>query len=513
MKEQNFITNAKLKHGEKYDYSKTIFTSAKEKIIIICVLHGEFLQRPSDHISGNGCQSCGIESRKQKRTKTTKQFIADAKLKHGETYDYSKVDYVNSKEKIIIICKKHGEYKQLQTVHLRGSGCKKCSTEYTHLLQKSNTVDFIQKAKIIHGETYDYSKVDYVNAKEKIIIICKIHGEFKQSPNAFLAGHVCSKCSGTYHYTSEEWIKKAREIHGETYDYSKVDYINCETYIKIICKKHGEFVQRPSTHLKGCGCIKCSNTYNYTSEEWIKKAREIHGETYDYSKVDYINKYTNVKIICKEHGYFYQIPRVHLYGWGCSKCSSKHQYTTEEWIKKAKIIHGETYDYSKVNYVNAKEKIIIICKIHGEFVKKPTEHIGSFQTGCPTCSFSHYSKNSIVYLKFISKYYGLNIQHAENIMEYKIPTTKYSADGYCQETNTIYEFHGDYWHGNPIIHLENTINKTNKKSFGFLYKKTLEREEVIKNLGYNLIVMWEYDWNKINMSIKALQKKFRNMYK
>ena len=509
MKQDDFIIKAKLKHSNKYDYSKTIYTSVKEKIIIICRVHGEFIQTPSDHLSGNGCKKCGIESRKQIRTKTTQQFIDEAKEIHGDTYDYLKVNYESAKEKIIIICKKHGEFEQTPDSHIRGAGCKKCSTEYTHLLQKGNTNDFIKKAKEIHGDKYDYSKVNYITAFENVIIICKIHGEFEKSPNTHLNRKVgCCKCSNLYSPTTEEWIEKAKQIHGDTYDYLKVDYINCETNIKIICKKHGEFEQRPISHLKGSGCIKCSNLYSPTTEEWIEKAKQIHGDKYDYSKVNYISVHTKIIIICNEHGEFEQEPNAHLCCYGCSKCSNKYQYTTEEWIEMAKNIHEDKYDYSKVNYINAKEKIKIICKKHGEFQQIPREHLSG--SNCPRCASSNYSQKSIKYLDFISKFYNIQIQHAEKETEFVIPTTKYKADGYCQETNTIYEFHGDYWHGNPKLFKEDSINKTTNKSFGELYQNTLQREQLIKDLGYNLVVMWEYDWNKINNSIKTLQQKFRN---
>lgn len=102
-----------------------------------------------------------------------------------------------------------------------------------------------------------------------------------------------------------------------------------------------------------------------------------------------------------------------------------------------------------------------------------------------------------------------SIQHAENGGEYCIPETKYRADGYCKETNTIYEFHGDYWHGNPKLFDKDKMNMVSKKTFGELYQRTLEKEEIIKKLGYNLVVMWERDWINLNRSVRKLQRLFR----
>jgi hypothetical protein len=112
-------------------------------------------------------------------------------------------------------------------------------------------------------------------------------------------------------------------------------------------------------------------------------------------------------------------------------------------------------------------------------------------------------------LNFIQLKDDIHIEHAENGKEFKIPTTRFRADGYCRITNTIYEFHGSYYHGAPNKFNPNKINKTTKCSFGELYQKTLIREQRIKMLGYNLVVMWEDKWNKINKAIKILQHKFK----
>jgi hypothetical protein len=183
---------------------------------------------------------------------------------------------------------------------------------------------------------------------------------------------------------------------------------------------------------------------------------------------------------------------------------------TEEFIKKAKLKHGDKYDYSKVEYLTSKTKVIIICKIHGDFEQSPNSHISQKQ-GCPKCNPCGYSKKAIKYLNFIATYNNILIQHAENNSEYIIPTTKCKADGFCAETNTIYEFHGTVYHGDPRVCNTNEYNYLGKK-YGELYEKTLEREKMIKELGYQLVVMWEYDWDKINKSIKTLQKNFKSFH-
>ena len=431
----------------------------------------------------------------------TEKFIEKAKLIHDDKYDYSKVDYKNANTKVIIICKEHGEFLQISSSHLQGFGCAKCAGK-----AKSNTKEFIENALLIHKNKYDYSKVDYNKNNIKVIIICKEHGEFLQIPNSHLKGFGCAKCAGVAKSNTKEFINNAILVHGNKYDYSKVNYKGNKKFVIIICKKHGEFTQIPNGHLNKQGCPKCANK-NITTEEFIEKSKIIHGNKYDYSKVDYILGHKEIIIICKIHGDFQQKPSNHINGHGCYKCGGNLQYNKEEFIKKSILVHGDKYDYSKVNYKKCDEKVIIICKIHGEFQQKPVHHYIT-GCGCPKCNTKGYSKKQILWLDFISKFYNINIQHVLNDKEFVIPTTKYKADGYCKKTNTIYEFHGDFWHGNPEIYNQDEINKKTNCSFKELYDKTIIKEEKIKELGYNLEIMWENKWNKINNAVRTIQRKF-----
>ena len=318
--------------------------------------------------------------------KKTEEFIRKAELKHGDTYDYSRVEYVKSSEKITIICKEHGEFSQQAASHLRGSICKTCAI----VSRTSNTDVFIDKAIQIHGDIYDYSKVEYVKRGTNIIIICKEHGEFLQTPHGHLHGSGCSKCGRTKadnnrRSTTEEFKKKAFEIHGDKYDYSDVEYTKKGTKVIIKCKIHGEFLQTPDCHLMGhgcqkCGIEKCKNALFSNLDEFIDKALLKHGDIYDYSEVEYVNSMDSVSIICKIHGEFLQTPNSHLQGQGCSKGGRKkagnnRRSTTEEFKKKAFEIHGDNYDYSKVEYTKAIECVTIICKKHGDFHQTPNGHL------------------------------------------------------------------------------------------------------------------------------------------
>ena len=312
----DFIKKAKEIHGDKYDYSKVKYIDYNTKVCIICSEHGEFWQKPNVHLQGGGCQICASISRKIKRSLNTTEFIKKAKEIHGDKYDYSKVEYLNNRTKICIICPTHGEFCQTPLGHLHGNGCLQCAIE-----NRTEKENFIDKAKKLYGDKYDYSKVEYVNSKTKVCIICPEHGEFWITPNNFLRGHNCNG-KHTNKLTLEEFNKRAKEIHGDKYDYSKVDYKNIDSKICIICPEHGEFWQVPANHLRGKGCPKCSKSALKDNISFINEVKEIHGDKYDYSKVNYKGNKTKVCIICPEHGEFWQTPSSHLNGNGCPSCNN-----------------------------------------------------------------------------------------------------------------------------------------------------------------------------------------------
>lgn len=326
------------------------------------------------------------------RTITTEEFIKKAKAIHGDKYDYSLVDYKNCKIKVKIICPIHGVFEQTPDKHLNDkNGCKKCANE--KLREDRKDKDFIQKAKAIHGDKYDYSLVDYKNNQTKVKIICPIHGIFEQNAYYHINGGVCPECSRKKikkeASNKEKFTQKAKEVHGDKYDYSLVEYKNSRIKEKIICPIHGIFEQAPGNHLLGAGCPDCSGRKRLTTEEFTQRARAIHGDKYDYSLIDYKNNKTKVKIICPIHGVFEQTPLWHLSGNNCPQCSSlengkKQTFTNIEFIERAKEMHGNKYDYSLVDYKNAHSKVRIICKKHGIFEQLAYCHLDG--GGCPSCS-------------------------------------------------------------------------------------------------------------------------------
>ncbi len=453
--------------------------------------------------SGLYCKECTynkkINKMKQKcKRLTTKIFIERAIEIHGDKYIYDKVKYIGANVKVIITCKIHGDFPQTPSSHVNNTtGCNDCGIITRGNKRRKSIEQFIIDAVEIHGNKYNYGKVEYINCDTYVTITCKIHGDFPQTPYCHLKGHGCNKCSciragDLTRKTTEQFIIDAVEIHGDTYKYDKVEYINSRTDVIITCKIHGDFLQRPDGHYKS-GCNKCSGRYQYTLQDWLIKSKEKHGNKYIYDKVEYINSQLTVIITCKIHGDFPQMATCHLQGSGCGKCSGNIRKTTEQFIKDAIEIHGDKNNYDKVEYVNSGIPVIITCKIHGDFPQRPNSHLRG--SGCGRCSNNGYSPSSIVWLEYMMIKDNTFIQHAENEGEHKIEVNgkNTKVDGCASEFNRVYEFHGDYWHGNPKKFNREDMNKTCKKTFGELYDNTIKRTKDIRALGYEVVEMWESD--------------------
>ena len=314
-RKERFITKAKEKHGDKYDYSKVEYVDAHTKVCVICPIHGEFWITPNSHLNGSGCPECGGN-----KTLTTEEFIEKAKQIHGDKYDYSKVEYVNANTKVCVICPIHGEFLVSPANHLRERGCPKCRSRKNivssyeiskpMLIRKHTKETFFEKAKKIHGNKYDYSKVNYKDNKTKVCIICPIHGEFWQRPDHHLHGQGCKKCGDLIRSENkknyqEDWIKAADELHNHKYDYSKINYVNANTKVCIICPEHGEFWQKPASHMQGKGCPICNESVlereiiTFLKNENIKYEYRCHFEWLGNLELDFYLPEYNVAIECQ----------------------------------------------------------------------------------------------------------------------------------------------------------------------------------------------------------------------
>ena len=360
-----------------------------------------------------------------------------------------------------------------------GKWCKDCG--YKSMVEKVSLKidDFLEKAKETHGDKYDYSKVIMNGVDRNIIIICKIHGEFQQTPyNHYGCGNGCTLCgfikrADSKRYTQEEFINKANEIHNNKYDYSKVKYIDSQTSIIIICKLHGEFNQEASSHLGGCGCKKCGeisahDKQRLTTEEFIIRAKEKYGDIYDYSKSNWISGHTEITITCKTHGDFLQDPFNHLKGHGCKRCT--YICNLEDFIDEANKIHNNLYDYSECIYEKSIRRMKIICKKCGIFEQSANSHLDG--AGCPTCKNKTEQK---LYLYLKSKYPLIKTQFKLENCKFK----RYLPFDFCiPNKKIIIELDGGQ-HFKKVRNWDDP-EKTIKKDVFKMQKAKLEGYKVIR---------------------------------
>lgn len=318
-----FLARARAVHGDRYDYGKSVYTGANAKLTIICREHGPFEQAPSNHYAGKGCRACaGLQPY------TLASFVKKARAVHGDKYDYSRVVLGNVLQKVTIRCLLHGDFDQTPSKHMGGSACAHCGTQRTADKQRASLETFLKKARVVHGEKYDYSAVQYVSTHQNVTIACRVHGPFLQSPAAHLRGAGCPVCAGKGLDTNG-FVARARALHGERFSYDRAVYRDATAKITVTCPDHGDFDVLPGVHVRqngSGGCKPCRNEwlsrrFARGNDGFIAKARIVHGDKYEYSQVRYVNKESNVLITCPKHGAFEQRGGVHLAGGECPACS------------------------------------------------------------------------------------------------------------------------------------------------------------------------------------------------
>ena len=287
--------------------------------------------------------------------------------------------------------------------------------------------------------------------------------------------------------TTEEFIEESKEKHGDKYDYSEVEYIKIKLKVKIICKEHGIFEQKAQHHLRGVGCPKCANEsratkLRFTTEKFIEKAVETHGDKYKYSEVEYKGSNTKVKIFCDIHGQFLQSPDAHLSGNGCIKCgktnmADKRTKTAEQFVYEANLVHDGRYLYDQVKYKKGVEKIDILCTIHGIFKQTPNNHIKG--QGCPKCSNDSCWRRSEYIKKANGRtctFYTLRCFN-ENEKFYKVGITMRTIEGRYPSTK--------------LMPYEYEVISEVKGSAGFIWDLELAEKRKLKEFSYQPILQFK----------------------
>ena len=249
------------------------------------------------------------------------------------------------------------EFEKSPDSHLVGEGCTGCRYDKVSDAGRSNREEFIKKAQEVHGEEYCYDPVVYIKSNQKVEILCLEHGSFWVTPNSHLTkGIGCRECSKAkrglvFRSNTEEFITKSKLKHGVKYDYSETEYVTSKDYITYICPKHGPQTQKASDHLAGCGCYECGRDNvkaavalrKPTTEEFVSKAKEVHGKLYIYDNAEYIDSKTPLLITCRIHGDFYQAPYNHLMGKGCKHCRRVQIWKPENLPDEFKTLPSGVY--------------------------------------------------------------------------------------------------------------------------------------------------------------------------
>jgi hypothetical protein len=472
--------------------------------------------------------------------------IAEATEKFNGKFDYSLVEYTGKDVPVLICCPEHGIFQQRLYDHVRSTnGCKQCANKANGKRCSTSQEEVIRRFNEVHDNIedpkFDYSSVKYENMHKKVELWCLVHGPFWQKPSDHLNSHGCPNCKGDKckerrKVPLDKILGRFEEKHEGKYTYPDIEsyYVDSSTIINIECEKHGIFTQTAHSHLYG-GCAKCGKDSlsaqtkgvekphrRTTIEKYITKANEKHDYRYEYDKTVYVkSRGTKIIVTCKEHGDFEISPRSHLTGWGCRSCSlramgQRFSLKVPELVNKLNVIHDFKYDYSKVVLVGDTKNvpITVICPNHGEFSMLVGKH---YTYGCPECEKENPKvKNSCVNGSKPANAW-LDSLGIELVREFRLPEKRTRpVDGYCINTNTIYQFHGDYYHGNPAAFEPSAFSKKHNKTFGELYEHSCRMDQEIIDFGYNLVVMWEYDWSakvkeekRIVREAKKLQKKLK----
>jgi len=254
--------------------------------------------------------------------------------------------------------------------------------------------------------------------------------------------------------TNDIFIERSNIIHNNFYSYPNTNYINNDCYVKIVCPKHGEFIQNAKSHLDGHGCSECGNNH-FTTINYIEKVNIIHNFKYKYDKTIFINYSSDIIIYCDRHGYFSQNTKLHLNGHGCPKCAN-NVYTKKEILEKANNIHNFKYKYDDFELDKRMNETIltIYCKKHGKFNQRLNNHIHQ-ANGCPLCSESkgEIEIENILIDKFIKHERQKKFEKCKN-------NKKLPFDFYLIDYNICIEYDG-IQHYSPIYGEDNLI-KTNK---------------------------------------------------
>ena len=439
-------------------------------------------------------------------------FIERSNKVHNNKYDYSKVEYINQRTKVIITCPIHGDFEQTPKNHMNGQGCPICGDEYAKKYKKGNYEKFIENSIKLFGNIYDfpYIEKEYENRSSKITIVHKECGRkfIKRAGDHLTSLNGGCECyrinNGKIKYSYDELVNDGNKVHNCKYTYPKQDIKYFYDECIITCPIHGEFRQKIYNHIKlGYGCIKCGYNISKLSRKYdIDKVKEIILSNNDkFNDIDvnldgYISMNSPIEFKCKTCGKYFMRPLTVFINENskCPHCnkiliSNKRCKTTEDFINDAKLVHGDTYDYSITKYTKSSDYVEIICKEHGKFRIEANSHLQGH--GCPL-HYCNISKQESELSEYIKSLVGDNnvILNNKQILD-----SGKELDIYLPNYNLAFEFNGLYWHNELNKPNDYHLNKTNEclkqniRLFHIFEDEWLNKSEIIKSMIRNLLHM------------------------
>lgn len=327
-----YLKKFKELYGDKYTYKPELIVNSYDKFPIQCDCGNEFMMSASNH-TRYGCPVCGRAASNKKRSYSQEEYLEKLKEVCGDKFDTSRLKYVRNDVKITLGCKTdptHGFFEISPVEALRGHGCHKCGGNY-----KMTNDEYITKIKLVHGDRYDLSLVDFKGSRYPVKAICKDHGEFEMRADNFVKGSNCPRCGRviTGQKTKsdiEEFRERSDNLYGDIYDTSESIYLGSNLSITVFCRKHGYFNTIPARFLSGDGCYKCGREKHAISlskslrelfDSFVLRSRKIHGNKYGYYFEHYFGRGLKTKIKCPTHGFFWQNSDSHSAGIGCPYCN------------------------------------------------------------------------------------------------------------------------------------------------------------------------------------------------
>ena len=412
-------------------------------------------------------------------------------------YTYELPEKILSSTKIKAYCPEHDQYFWPNpNDHFRKrTGCPQCGDDKHpgNGLKERGPLASLEKLvgllKEVHGDKYDYSQVTLPNnTKETIRVICpkEGHGVFTPSVvNHLYAKTICFKCSREartihpkvetpeelrrYKWTPERFYEEATAIHGDKFEYELPEELKASAKVRARCRIHDVwFTPNIGDHIyKGSGCPECrkesiseairSKGICADTETFIKAAKEAHGDKYDYSRVILKGTGDPIEVICpiEGHGSFYPCPANHVYSkTTCPVCARieatlKRTKTQEDFLKDCAYVHGDRYDYSRVKYTIALEKVEIVCGEHGSFWQVANDHL--LGRGCPSCSGA--VSQPELDIKGLLEEFGVEVVHHHRL------SCGLEVDLYCPEHGVGFEYDGLLWHNEDYCSKDYHANK------------------------------------------------------